>query len=156
VPAGVREEMAVRKANAIEAVVGWMDAMRRGDLAAVAEWLDPQVSWRGVREDALCRNRNDVLEMLGESLVPCPGDPARHELEPGLRGAEAVELITAGAETVVLGAKVPGLGDTGGEDLGGQLFNVFRVRDGRIAEVADYARRQEALAAAGARAPAWR
>ncbi len=146
----------MRKANAIEAVVGWMDAMRRGDLAAVAEWLDPQVTWRGVGEDAFCRNRNDVLEMLGESLVPCPEDPARHELEPGLRGAEAVELITAGAETVVLGAKVPGLSDTGGEDLGGQLFNVFRVRDGRIAEVADYARRREALAAAGARAPAWR
>jgi ketosteroid isomerase-like protein len=147
--------MTVRKANAIEAVVGWMDAMRRGDLAAVAEWFDPQVSWRGVREDALCRNRDDVLEMLGESLVPCPEDPERHELEPGLRGAEAVELITAGAETVVLGAKVPGLSDGGGEDLGGQLFNVFRVRGGRIVDVADYTRRQEALAAAGARAPAW-
>jgi ketosteroid isomerase-like protein len=155
VPAGLREEMTVRKANAIEAVVGWMDAMRRGDLAAVAEWFDPQVSWRGVPEEALCRNREDVLEMLGESLVPCPEDPERHELEPGLRGAETVELITADADTVVLGAKVPGLSEIGGVDLGGQLFNVFRVRGGRIVEVADYAHRQEALAAAGARAPAW-
>jgi limonene-1,2-epoxide hydrolase len=147
--------MTVRNANAIEAVVGWMDAMRRGDLAAVAEWFDPKVSWRGVPEEALCRNREDELEMLGESLVPCPEDPKRLELEPGLRGAEAVELITADSDTVVLGAKVPGLSEIGGQDLGGQLFNVFRVKDGRIVEVADYARRQEALAAAGARAPAW-
>jgi limonene-1,2-epoxide hydrolase len=148
--------MSVRNANAIEAVVGWMDAMRRGDLAAVTEWFDPQVRWRGVPEEAICRNREDVLEMLANSLVPCPEDPGRHELEPGLRGAEAVELITADdADTVVLGAKVPGLSEIGGQDLGGQLFNVFRIKDGRIVEVADYARRQEALAAAGARAPAW-
>ena len=145
----------MRDANAMEAVVGWMDAMRRGDLAAVAEWLDPQVSWCGVPEDALCRNRDDVLEMLGDSLVPCPEDPERYELEPGLRGAEAVELITADADTVVLGAKVPGLSEIVGADIGGQIFNVFRVKGGRIVEVADYARRQEALAAAGARAPAW-
>ena len=145
----------MRKANAIEAVVGWMDAMRRGDLAAVAEWFDPQVSWRGVPEEAICRNRDDVLEMLGDSLVPCPEDPERLELEPGLRGAETVELITADADTVVLGANVPGLSEIGGVDLGGQIFNVFRVKGGRIVEVADYAYRQEALAAAGARAPAW-
>jgi hypothetical protein len=113
--------MTVRNANAIEAVVGWMDAMRRGDLAAVAEWFDPKVSWRGVPEEALCRNREDVLEMLGESLVPCPEDPKRLELEPGLRGAEAVELITADSDTVILGAKVPGLSEIGGQDLGGQL-----------------------------------
>jgi len=147
--------MKMREVNAIEAIVGWMDAMRRGDLAAVAEWFDPQVRWRGVPEDTICRNRDDVLEMLGDSFLPCPDDPGRHELQPGLRGAEAVELITANAETVVLGAKVPGLSEIGGADLGGQLFNVFRVEGGRIVEVADYARRQEALAAAGARAPGW-
>lgn len=147
--------MTVRNANAMEAVVGWMDAMRRGDLAAVAEWFDPQVTWRGVPEEAICRNRSDVLGMLGDSLVPCPDDAERHELEPGLRGAETVELITADADTVVLGAKVPGLSEIGGADLGGQIFNVFRVKGGRIVEVADYARRQEALAAAGAQPPAW-
>lgn len=147
--------MHMREANAIEAVVGWMDAMRRGDLAAVAEWFDPQVSWRGVPEDAICHNRTDVLEMLSDSFVSCPDERARRELEPGLRGAEAVELITANAETVVLGAKVPGLSEIGGADLGGQLFNVFRVQSGRIVEVTDYAQRSDALEAAGAHAPAW-
>jgi ketosteroid isomerase-like protein len=51
---------------------------------------------------------------------------------------------------------VPGLTEVGGEDLEGQLFNVFRVRDGRIVAVADYALRDDALQAAGATPPAWR
>jgi limonene-1,2-epoxide hydrolase len=146
----------MREANAIEAVVGWMDAMRRGDLRAAAQWFDPRVTWRGIPGDADCRDREDVLEMLGDSLIPCPDDPDAFELEPGLRGAETVELILAGAGTVVLGAKVPGLSEIGGVPLHGQIFNVFRIRDGRIVEVVDYARRDEALAAAGAQAPAWR
>jgi hypothetical protein len=142
--------------NAVEAVVGWMDAMRRGDLSAAAEWFDPDVTWRGVHDDAVCRDRDDVIEMLGDSLVPCPDDPNSLELEPGLRGAVAVELISADAETVVLGAKLPGLDEVGGVPVRGQLFNVFRVRDGLIVDVSDYARREEALAAAGAQAPEWR
>lgn len=79
-----------------------------------------------------------------------------YELDEGLRGAEAVELITPSAGTVVLGAKVAGLTEVGGTGLGGQLFNVFRIRDGRITAVADYALREEALEAAGATPPAWR
>jgi hypothetical protein len=88
------------EANAIEAVVGWMDAMRRGDLTAAAQWFDSQVTWRGISPDAVCRDREDVLEMLGDGLIPCPEDPDAYELEPGLRGAEAVELVSAGTGTV--------------------------------------------------------
>jgi ketosteroid isomerase-like protein len=144
------------RANAIEAVVGWMDAMRRGDLDAAAEWFHPEVTWTGVPAGAVCRNRDDVLDMLRDSLTPCADDPQSYEPEEGLRGAEAVELIAPSAGTVVLGAKVPGLTEVGGEDLEGQLFNVFRVRDGRIVAVADYALRDDALQAAGATPPAWR
>jgi hypothetical protein len=144
----------VHEPNAIEAVVGWLDAMRRGDIDAAAEWFDAQVSWRGLR-DAVCRNRVDVLEVLGDSFIPCPEDPDSLELEPGLRGAEAVELISPNAPTVVLGAKVAGLSEVDGVPVDGQLYNVFRVRGGRIVEVTDFARRGEALAAAGAHAPGW-
>jgi ketosteroid isomerase-like protein len=143
-------------ANAIEAVVGWMDAMRRGDLDAAAEWFHPEVTWTGVPAGAVCRNRDDVLDMLRDSLTPCADDPQSYEPEEGLRGAEAVELIAPSAGTVVLGAKVPGLTEVGGDDLEGQLFNVFRVREGRIVAVADYALRDDALQAAGATPPAWR
>jgi limonene-1,2-epoxide hydrolase len=128
--------------NPIEAVVAWMDAMRRGDLDAAADWFHPEVTWTGVPAGAECRNRAEVLDMLREGL------PAR--------GAEAVELIAPSADTVVLGAKVPGLTEVGGEALEGQLFNVFRVQEGRIVAVVDYAQRDDALQAAGATAPAWR
>jgi ketosteroid isomerase-like protein len=144
------------QANPIEAVVGWLDAMRRADLDDAARWFHPDVTWKGVPDDEVCRNRDEVLDMLRSNLTPCPEDPQTYELDEGLRGAEAVELISAPAGAVVLGAKVPGLSEVGGMDLGGQLFSVFRVRDGRIAAVADYALRDEALAAAGATAPAWR
>jgi ketosteroid isomerase-like protein len=150
-----KEEIKMPETNAIETVVGWMDAMRRGDLSAVAEWFHPEVRWRGIPEDAVCRNREEVLEMLYDSLGPCPQDPKSCEPEPGLRGALAVELVTPGAETVVLGAKVDGLGELRNGSIAGQLFNVFRVREGRIVEVTDYARRDAALAAAGATPPAW-
>jgi limonene-1,2-epoxide hydrolase len=144
------------RANAIEAVVAWLDAMRRGDLDAAAEWFHPEATWTGVPVGAVCRNRDEVLDMLRDSLTPCPDDPQSHEPDEGLRGAEAVELIAPSAGTVVLGAKVPGLAEVGGEDLEGQLFNVFRVREGRIVAVADYALRNEALQAAGVTPPAWR
>ena len=130
------------QANAIEAVVAWMDAVRRGDLDAAAQWFHPEVTWTGVPAGAECRNRAEVLDMLRDSLTR--------------RGAEAVELIAPSPETVVLGAKVPGLTEVGGEELAGQLFNVFQVREGRIVAVADYALRADALQAAGATAPAWR
>jgi limonene-1,2-epoxide hydrolase len=143
------------RANAIEAVVGWMDAMRRGDLDAAAQWFHPEVTWTGVPSGAVCRNRQEVLDMLRDSLTPCPDDPRSYEPDEGLRSAEAVELIAPSAGTVVLGAKVPGLTDVGGEDLDGQLFNVFRVREGRIVAVADYALRDEALQPAGATPPVW-
>jgi limonene-1,2-epoxide hydrolase len=133
--------MAIHSAKPLDVVVGWMDAMRRGDVNEVEGWLAPEVTWRGVRDAAICRGRGEVLELLQGSL------------EGGL-GADAVELIAADG-AVVLGAKVPGLAEIGGVDVGGQLFNVFRVGCGRIVAVEDYALREEALAAAGAEAPLW-
>jgi limonene-1,2-epoxide hydrolase len=133
--------VAIHSAKPLDVVVGWMDAMRRGDVNEVEGWLDPDVTWRGVRDAAICRSRGEVLEMLQGSL------------EGGL-GVDAVELIAADG-AVVLGAKVPGLAEIGDVDVRGQLFNVFRVGCGRIVAVEDYALREEALAAAGAEAPLW-
>lgn len=133
--------MAIHGADPLEVVVGWMDAMRRGATDEVERWLDPDVTWRGVRDSAVCHSRDEVLDMLRGSLE-------------GRLGATAVELI-AGEGAAVLGAKVPGLAEIGGVELRGQLFNVFRVGCGRILAVEDYAYREEALAAAGAEAPQW-
>ena len=124
-------------------VVAWLDAMRRGDLAAVEEVLEPDVTWRGLPAGAVSRDREDVLDMLRAD-----------ELHEGLRSTDAMELV-AGDGTVVLGVRSPELTDIGDVPLEGQLFNVFAVRNGRIACIQDYARRGDALAAADAQAPAW-
>jgi limonene-1,2-epoxide hydrolase len=133
--------VAIHGGEPLDVVVGWLDAMRRGDLDGVKLWFDPKVTWRGVRDTAICSNRAEVLDMLVGSLE-------------GRLGADAIELI-AGDGAAVLGAKVPGLAEIGGVDVRGQLFNVFRVGCGRILAVEDYAHREEALAAAGAKAPEW-
>lgn len=90
--------------------------MRRADLDDAAGWFHPDVTWKGVPDDAVCRNRDDVIAMLRDSLTPCPEDPESYELDEELRGAEAIELIAASPGTVVLGAKVPGLTEIGGTD----------------------------------------
>jgi limonene-1,2-epoxide hydrolase len=140
-PQGGGREMAIHAADPLDVVVGWMDAMRRGAIDEVEHWLDPDVTWRGVRDAAVCRNRAEVLDMLQGSLE-------------GRLGATAVEVI-AGDGVAVLGAKLPGLAEIGGVDVRGQVFNVFRVGCGRIIAVEDYALRDEALAAACAEPPQW-
>jgi len=141
--------------NAIEAVVGWMDAMRRGDLDDAAGWFHPNVTWKGVAYDALCRNRAEVIQMLRDSLTPLSGGSADLRARRGLRGAEAVELITA-----VRGHRSRGEGagtDRGrGHRARRPTVQCFGVRNGRIVAVADYALREEALDAAGATPPGWR
>jgi limonene-1,2-epoxide hydrolase len=133
--------MDIHSTDPLDVVVGWLDAMRRGDFEDVERWLDPEVIWRDVRDASVCKNRDEVLEMLQGSLE-------------GRLGADAVELV-AGDGAAVLGAKVPSLTEIGGVEVRGQLFNVFRVGCGRIFAVEDYAHRAEALAAAGAKAPQW-
>ncbi len=64
------------------------------------------------------------------------------------REVDALEF-TRGGDQVVLGARGPSMTEVGGEPLGGQIFNVFTLRDGRIVRIDDYRGRNEALAAAG-------
>lgn len=55
----------------------------------------------------------------------------------------------------MLGIRSPALQEVGDELLPGQLFNVFTLTEGRIVAVQDFAARDEALRAAGAREPQW-
>jgi len=56
-----------------------------------------------------------------------------------------------------MGARGPSITEVAGEPLGGQIFNVFTLRDGRIVRIDDYRGRTEALAAAGVAAElGWR
>jgi len=44
--------------------------MRRGDLDALRDLFEPDVVWRGVPEDAVCHNRDEVLDMRSVSAPP--------------------------------------------------------------------------------------
>ena len=116
----------------------WLDALRRHDLDTIERRMAPEVFWQGVREDFVCENRDEALEMLRGQ---------RREKH----GVEALELV-ATEEKVVLGVRSSQLREIGDVPLGGQIFQVFTLRqsDGRIVRVDEYTRRGEALAAAGA------
>jgi ketosteroid isomerase-like protein len=116
-------------------MIDFFGALRRGDFDAAAGLLDPDIAWQGLREEWVCHGRKEVVETFRSGLEQ------RREID-------ALEF-TCGGEQVVLGARGPSISEVGGEPLGGQIFNVFTLRDGRIVRIEDYRGRNEALAAAG-------
>jgi ketosteroid isomerase-like protein len=128
--------------EAVSIVIEWLDAMRRGDCDATAECFRPSVTWRGIVPDAVCRDRIEVLDMLEDRLAV------------GTPRAETVELIR-GDTGVVLGVRSDDLQVIADVRVPRQLYNVFEIRDGRIAAVRDFVRRRDALHAAGATEPQW-
>ena len=117
-------------------LAGWLDGLRRNDLDAVERRMAPDVFWQGIREDFVCEDRGEAMELLREQQ--------REE-----HGVEALELVGT-EEKVMLGVRSTQLQEVGGVPLGGQIFQVFTVREGIIVRVEEYERRGEALAAAGA------
>jgi ketosteroid isomerase-like protein len=140
--AGERPDSDVPPQQPLAVLVAWIDALRRGDLEAIEGLLDPEVVWRGVPADAICHDRRDVLDMR------------REQLAAGLVRVSAAELV-AGDEAVVLGVRSDELREIGGVDLAGQVFNVFRLAEGRIVAIQDHATRQAALVDAAAEPPRW-
>ena len=132
------EEMAMSDA-AMEAVFDHFHARRRRDLDGVAAGLDPDVVHQGVRPELVCNGRPAVLERIAASF---------DSLDTGV---ERLELNAAG-EAVVVGIAGPRFREI--PFLDGELFMVFRVRDGMILRIDDYRTRDEALHAAGAQSPA--
>lgn len=114
----------------------WLEALRRHDFGAIERRMAPDVFWQGIREDFVCEDRSEAMEMLREQQ--------REE-----HGVEALELV-ATEEKVVLGVRSTQLREVGGVPLGGQIFQVFTLRDGTIVRVDEYERRGDALRAAGA------
>ncbi len=103
--------MSTPEENTKTILADWLDALRRHDLDTVERRMDPDVFWQGVREDFVCANRDEAMEMLREQQ--------REE-----HGVEALELI-ATEERVVLGVRSTQLQEIGGVPLGGQIFQVF-------------------------------
>jgi ketosteroid isomerase-like protein len=127
-------------------LIDWLGAHRDHGLERLAELLDPDVEQRWVDGKVYCANRDQLLAW--KAALP------RHA-EYLLDGVEA---LRGDDEHVVLGVHGAHVEAVGGVHVGGHLYEVFTIRDGRIVAIRAYLRRDEALAAAGAPpgSAAWR
>jgi ketosteroid isomerase-like protein len=122
----------------------WLDAMRRGDLETMAARLAPNVVHQGVRPELICRNREQVIDMVGRRAGRVPP-------------VEAIELIAAG-DHVVMSVRGAGIGppvDGDEDEPRGQATVVYTLADGKIVRMHDYLHRAEAFEAAGASPVGW-
>lgn len=117
-------------------------AFRRGDHTAARGMLAADVAWQGLREGWACHGPDEVLSTLQGGFAY-------------VRGLEALEFVPAG-EHIVLGVQSSRLEAIDDVVLGGKIFNVFTVQDGKIVRIRDYQHRADALDAAGAVDPGWR
>jgi len=109
-------------------VVSVREAIAQGDLTAFEEVLAPDIVWVGLWPGELCRNRDDVLEMLRTAQA---------------NGIEAhPEIVRDEGDLFVVDPHLP---------IDGR-HQVFVVRDGVVTEVRAYPNRDAALAAMG---PPW-
>jgi ketosteroid isomerase-like protein len=111
------------------------DAALRGDLGAIAELLDPEVSWHGGDPSApgSCHSRGEALAFMRQSQV--------------IRGGrfELVDVVGAGDKVVVI-MRPPSHGD----EPATAVANLTTFRDGKVIEIVHYPNADDALAAAGA------
>src|SRR5688572_14495391 len=121
--------------GSLELILDWIAALRAGETAAIAELLDPDVVWHGVSTELVCVGRDEVVDALGEQL------PLRIEVD-------AFEFIAAPGH-VVVGTRSNDLPEPPGVDLDGQIYTVFERRDRRFVAIREFARRDDALKAAG-------
>jgi ketosteroid isomerase-like protein len=124
----------------------WLDALRRGDIEALAARLAPGVTHRGVRTDLICPDREAVIANAA----------ARSQELPDV---EAIELVAAG-DQVVLSVRAATVGmplepDADPDARRGLASIVFTLHDGLITAIQDYPSRADALRAAGAAEALW-
>jgi ketosteroid isomerase-like protein len=124
-------------------LIDYLSAIRDGDPDAIRAVLDPEVIWQGLHDEWVCHGPDEVIKALQEGL----------RLR---RDVAALEFIRGG-NRVVMGVRGPAIDEVGGEPLGGQIFNVFTLSNGRIVRIEDYRLREEALKAGGVdEDPGWR
>jgi ketosteroid isomerase-like protein len=113
------------------------EAYANGDLAAMLEFVDPDVEWTYLDPTLehpilqVCHGRHELESVL------------RHWAEHGLR-AELEEVSSSG-ELVMVGVRTPGVDAHYGRRGDDRAYSVFTVRDGRIVALRDCCDRQEAL-----------
>ena len=123
------------KRSTIEFMIGWLDALRRGDVDALKTKLAADVIWQGLRNEWACHGAESVMDtFLGER-------EAKQEIG-------ALELI-GGDDHVILHASGGDIVAIEDVPLPDGIYNVFTLEAGTITRIDDYADRHAALAAAG-------
>jgi limonene-1,2-epoxide hydrolase len=116
---------------------GLVDAVRGQDPERIADFLDPDLVWEGLRPGLRCDGRDQAMHQIRGRFAAAPFV------------LDGVEAIDAG-QHVVLGLRGPGFNGIPGDlETVGQIYHVFTVRDGKVVRWRDYVGRGEALAAAG-------
>jgi len=123
------------KRHNIELLISWLDALRRRDLPALTERLDPQTTWQGVRPDLVCHGREEVVETV----------VAQRDQDYEV---DALELIGA-ADHAILHARLAEPQEIGGITAQDGMYNVVRIERSTITRIEDYVDRDEARRAAG-------
>jgi hypothetical protein len=123
------------KRHNIELLIAWLDALRRRDLPALTERLDPQTTWQGVLPDLVCHGRDEVVETF----------VAQRDQHYDV---DALELIGA-AEHAILHARPAEPQEIGGITAQDGMYNVFRIERSTVTRIEDYVDRDGALRAAG-------
>jgi hypothetical protein len=109
----------------ISVVHGFNDALARGDVAGMVDFLDPQVEWRApesVPWGGTFRGREGVREFLGRILE-----------QPAEFRREVLEYIDFGERVVVL-LRQMGRPKGGETEYDVREVHVWTVRDGKIVD----------------------
>jgi ketosteroid isomerase-like protein len=109
---------------------------RRADHRTLREWLHDDATWHPAYEGTWkpCENADEIVRTLLWRAEA-------NRLRPG----EIIEL----GDSVLVQLRGRRLERLGAKGFIPRLFQIVRVRDGKIASIRDYGRREEAHAAAG-------
>jgi uncharacterized protein len=127
----------------VEIVRRGFEAVDRGDRAAFALLLAPEVDWHSLAGPLLgvgtIRGREAMLKFLWEDL---PEGIEEFRVSPE-------ELTDLGNDRVLVVGLFQGRGRSSDVEVNLRVASVYEIRDGMIAAVRDYRSREEALEAAG-------
>ena len=124
--------------GSVELVREIIDALNRGDVEAMLARMDPAFEWRPVKDSPVLRTyrgHEQVRRYVEDWLGTFEG--LRMELEEP----------TAVGEHVVVVVRSQGRGRVSRIELHGRFCQVWTLRDGMAARMAEYTSRDEGLAA---------
>ena len=125
------------KRRNIEIVLGFLDAIRTRDREAPADFIHPEIVWRGIVPDPVCRSPREVLDVFFGA-----GD--------GRIEVDRLDLI--GAERgAVFAVHRPEVWEVAGVEIRGAMYHALELEDAGSPRSKDYPERAEALAAVGLR-----